>query len=73
MFLFQDDGGTLIANLMKTLEMFIPVMVGPGVGQVAAANNVQFMADYTHKEMPANPTLMDPPPADQVNSTYIFF
>ena len=66
-FLFQSDASTLIANLLKTVELFIPVIVGPGVGTTAAEANVEFLSEYAHKEMSANPTLMDPPSADQVS------
>jgi len=71
-FLFQSDAGTLIANLLKTVELFIPVIVGPGVGTTAAEANVEFLSEYAHKDMLPNPTLMDPPSADQVKSGDFF-
>ena len=65
-FLFQSEAGTLIANLLKTIELFIPEIIGPGVGTTAAEANVEFLSEYAHKVMVPNPTLTDPPPADQV-------
>jgi hypothetical protein len=71
-FLFQSEAGTLIANLLKTIELFIPEIIGPGVGTTAAEANVEFLSEYAHKVMEPNPTLTDPPPADQVKSGDFF-
>jgi hypothetical protein len=73
-FLFPASVPTLLANLVETVELFMPIIVGPGVGHHAAAKNVDFLDKYAHLKMgPISPSnLHQAPPAEEVQSGDFF-
>ena len=71
-FMFQDDAGTLLENLLKTVELFEPIIVGPGVGDNAAAANVDFLSAYAHLDMEKVSSPLSTPPASEVKSGDFF-